>query len=77
MISHMRGRFILDIFNRDLQSIWSSGDEEYRRKLLLYSIDHYTWEMGLPHGHQSKMFSDEEYMLMIELYKSELQQMKQ
>lgn len=77
MLSQMRGRFIVDVFNRDLRCIWNSGDDAYRQKMLLHSVQHYAHEMSLPVGHQSRMFSDEEYMLLIELYQAELREMMQ
>ena len=77
IIRTMREDFIIGIFRRDLASITGGHyDFPYVLKLLRYSVEHYMAERALPDWHQAKIFSDEEYQLLIDLYTNELHQLQ-
>ena len=67
-ISAERGRFIMDIFHRDLVAMMKGEKDEYIVKMLRHGIEYYTWEANSG----GRMFSNEEYMLLIQLYRAEL-----
>lgn len=67
----MRVREVIEIFNRDISILRRSNDKNYNRNVIRNAIDFYLYEMNLPDGHQSKIFSNYEYTLLINLYENE------
>lgn len=65
-------RNVIDIFNRDIRMIYRQSDKSYATKLILHSISFYTYELNLPPNHPQKIFTDNEYRLLIQLYQNEL-----
>jgi hypothetical protein len=74
----MREDLILSIFQRDMASI-NVGHHPYSYvvKMCEYAVEFYSAERGLPPGHHGRIFSDDEYQLLIDLYKNELHQLQQ
>jgi hypothetical protein len=67
----MNIRKIVQIFNRDIQAI-SLFERGYKIQIISDAIEFYTNELAMPDGHQSKIFTDYEYRLLIKLYQEEL-----
>lgn len=63
---------IIEIFNRDITHIHNIQHLELRKKIILDAISFYTAERRLEDGHQSKIYTNREYELLIELYANEL-----
>jgi hypothetical protein len=67
----MNIRKIVEIFNRDIQAM-SLFERGYKIQIINDAIEFYTNELALEKGHQSKIFTDYEYRLLIKLYQEEL-----
>lgn len=65
-------RHMIDIFNRDIEFIYRINSCDYRIRLIQQAIDFYIEQMSLPENHPSKFFSNENYELLIKLYREEL-----
>jgi hypothetical protein len=64
-------RKIVEIFNRDMSAL-SQFDRGYKIQILNNAIDFYSQELALENGHQSKIFTDYEYRVLIKMYQEEL-----
>lgn len=61
---------VVEIYNRDMRAI-CVFDKSYKLQIINNAILFYSKEMELPDGHQSKIFSDYEYRMLINLYQEE------
>lgn len=63
---------IIHVFNRDIRMIYQSHDINYRINIIKYSIDFYSKERDLSDDDPAKVFTDDEYNLIVKLYENEL-----
>jgi hypothetical protein len=67
----MNASRVIEVFNRDMNAAIVTGNPEYVDAIIRHAIEFYSYERGLPLGHQAKIFRDAEYQFLIELYEAE------